>query len=236
MSRSTAISAHRGGGEHAREGTYEAYRSALETGVLGWCPGWRPARHVGSSGAIPAGATLLGDRDMRLFLAAQGLDSLAIGVAGVALPWLLLSEGHSVGLAGLVYPVTIVPFVVFGLPAGALGDRLAWRRVMYASHATQAVASASIPLWALSGPPPLALVLTAAFVVGSGRVFADAAAFGAVASVVGPENFIRGQSALSAVWSIGFLAGPALAGLLVAAIGPSFALAAEASALVIAAR
>lgn len=181
------------------------------------------------------GATLLGDRDMRLFLAAQGLDSVAIGVAGVALPWLLLSEGHSVGLAGLVYPVTIVPFVVFGLPAGALGDRLAWRRVMYASHATQAAASASIPLWALSGPPPLALVLTAAFVVGSGRVFADAAAFGAVASVVGPENFTRGQSALSAVWSIGFLAGPALAGLLVAAIGPSFALAAEAGALVIAA-
>ena len=180
-------------------------------------------------------ATLLGDRDMRLFLAAQGLDSLAIGVAGVALPWLLLSEGHSVGLAGLVYPVTIVPFVVFGLPAGALGDRFAWRRVMYASHAVQAAASASVPLWALGGPPPVALVLTAAFAVGSGRVFADAAAFGAVASVVGPENFTRGQSALSAAWSIGFLAGPALAGVLVAAIGPSFAIAAEASALVIAA-
>jgi hypothetical protein len=28
------------------------------------------------------GATLLGHRDMRLFLAAQGLDSVAIGVAG----------------------------------------------------------------------------------------------------------------------------------------------------------
>jgi MFS family permease len=172
---------------------------------------------------------------MCLFLAAQALDSLAIGVAGVALPWLLLSEGHSVALAGLVYPLTIVPYVVFGLPAGALGDRFPWRRVMYVSHAVQAVASASIPLWAVSGSPPLALVLGAAFLVGSGRVFADAAAFGAVASVVGPENFTRGQSALSAVWSIGFLAGPALAGVLVAAIGPSFALAAEASALVIAA-
>jgi predicted MFS family arabinose efflux permease len=172
---------------------------------------------------------------MCLFLAAQGLDSVAIGVASVALPWLLLSEGHSVGLAGLVYPLTIVPFVVFGLPAGALGDRLPWRRVMYVSHAVQAAASAAIPLWALSGAPPLALILIAAFLVGSGRVFADAAAFGAVASVVGPENFTRGQSALSAVWSVGFLAGPALAGVLVAAIGPSFALAAEASALVIAA-
>jgi hypothetical protein len=52
---------------------------------------------------------------MRLFLAAQGLDSVAIGIAGVALPWLLLSEGHSVGLASLVYPLTVVPCVVFGL-------------------------------------------------------------------------------------------------------------------------
>jgi MFS family permease len=164
-----------------------------------------------------------------------GLDSAAIGVASMALPRLLLSEGHSVGLAGLVYPLTIVPFVVFGLPAGALGDRFPWRRVMYASQAVQAAASASIPLWALSGAPPLALVLSAAFLVGSGRVFADAAAFGAVASAVGPENFTRGQSALSAVWSIGFLAGPALAGLLIAAVGPSFALAAETSALAIAA-
>lgn len=172
---------------------------------------------------------------MRLFLAAQGLDSVAIGIAGVALPWLLLSEGHSVGLAGLVYPLTVVPFVVFGLQAGALGDRLPWRRVMYASHAVQAAASAAIPLWAaLSGPPPLALVLVAAFLVGSGRVFVDAAAFGAVASVVGPENFTRGQSALSAMWTLGLLAGPALAGVLVAAVGPSFALAAEAGALVIA--
>ena len=34
-------------------------------------------------------ATLLGNRDMRLFLAAQGLDSLAIGVRAW-LPWLLL--------------------------------------------------------------------------------------------------------------------------------------------------
>jgi glycerophosphoryl diester phosphodiesterase len=29
----TAISAHRGGSEHAPEGTYEAYRTALATGA-----------------------------------------------------------------------------------------------------------------------------------------------------------------------------------------------------------
>jgi Transmembrane secretion effector len=75
----------------------------------------------------------------------------------------------------------------------------------------------------------------AAFAVGSGRVFVDAAAFGAVATIVGAERFVEGQAAVSAAWSIGFFAGPALAGGLVSAIGPGRALAAEAGALAFAA-
>ena len=76
---------------------------------------------------IRLGETLLGNRDMRLFLAAQGLDSLAIGVAGVALPWLLLSEGHSVGLAGLVGADRVVygTDYPFDMAAGPLADQLA---------------------------------------------------------------------------------------------------------------
>ena len=75
------------------------------------------------------------------------------------------------------------------------------------------------------------VIFASAFTVGSGRVFADAAAFTAVSSVVGPSEFVRGQSALSAIWSVGLLAGPALGGALIAAVGPAFALAAEAAAL-----
>src|SRR5207245_1726343 len=116
--------------------------------LLGFRPIPGPVQAAHRGAALPGtsrhrmrfrlGATLLVNLGMRLFLSGQGRHSRAIGVAGVALPWLLLSEGHSVGLARLVYQVTLVPFVVLRLPAGALGDRLAWRRVMYASHATQA--------------------------------------------------------------------------------------------------
>ena len=38
---------------------------------------------------------MLAARDGRLLLAAQSLDALAIGVAGVALPWLVLNGGGS---------------------------------------------------------------------------------------------------------------------------------------------
>jgi hypothetical protein len=69
---------------------------------------------------VPVSSTqsLLAARAGRLFIAAQGLDSLAIGVSGVALPWLVLEHSGSAALAGLAYPATIVPYVVFGLPAG----------------------------------------------------------------------------------------------------------------------
>jgi MFS family permease len=151
-------------------------------------------------------------------------------VAGVALPWLVLGAGGSHAQAGFVFSATIVPYLVFGLPAGAAGDRRSPRALMLTSHAAQALCAAVIPLWTIAGTPPVAVVLALAFAIGSGRVFADSATFGAVASIVGPERFTEGQTALSAAWGLGLFAGPALGGALVAAVGPGYALAAEAGA------
>jgi MFS family permease len=178
---------------------------------------------------------ILAVRDGRLFVAAQGLDSLAIGLASVALPWLVLQGGGSHAQAGLVYSLTVIPYVLFGLTAGSVGDRLPGRTVMLCGHAVQAACSAVIPLWTIAGTPPVGVVLAVAFAVGSGRVFADAAAFGAVALMVGPERFAEGQGAVSAAWSLGLFAGPALGGALVSAVGPARALGAEAAALAVAA-
>jgi len=173
---------------------------------------------------------LLAARDGRLLLAAQSLDALAIGVAGVALPWLVLKSGGSHGEAGAVYALTVVPYVVFGLPAGAAGDRFPRRAVMLWAHTCQAAVASVIPLWTITGTPPLAAILPLAFAIGSARVFADAGTFGAVAAIVGVERFTEGQATLSAAWGVGLFAGPALGGLLVAVAGPGFALAAEAGA------
>jgi MFS family permease len=173
---------------------------------------------------------MLAARDGRLLLAAQSLDALAIGVAGVALPWLVLKGGGSHGEAGVVYALTVVPYLVFGLLAGAAGDRFPRRSVMLWAHVSQATLAAVIPLWTIAGAPPLGVILPLAFAIGSARVFADAGTFGAVASIVGVERFAEGQATLSAAWGVGLFAGPALGGLLVALAGPGFALAAEAAA------
>jgi MFS family permease len=178
---------------------------------------------------------LLAARDGRLLLAAQSLDALAMGVAGVALPWLVLKGGGSHAAAGLVFALTVAPYLFFGLPAGAAADRFSRRSVMLWAHACQASIAAVIPVWTAVGVPPLAAILPLAFAIGSARVFADAGTFGAVASIVGAERFAEGQATLSAAWGVGLFAGPALGGLLIALAGPGFALAAEAGACAVAA-
>jgi len=183
-------------------------------------------RRRGSRRANPLVAT----RDGRLFLGAQGLDFMAQGVSTVALPWLILDGGGSSVSAGLVFTLGVLPYIVFGLPAGVIGDRLPRRQVMYAAHAVQGGCALVIPLWALVEHPPLGVVLAAAFLIGAGRVFADAAAFGAIAAIAGRAAFTRAQATLQAAWSMGFLVGPAVGGVLIGLIGPAETLVVEAAA------
>lgn len=178
---------------------------------------------------------LLATRDGRRLLLAQALSFGAHGISSVALPWLVL-EGHgSSAAAGLVFTFTALPYVVFGLVAGVAGDRLSPRRVMWVTHTLQALVALAVPLWTLGGTPPLALALAAAFAIGTGRVFSDAAVFGLLAPIAGMERLTHAQATLGAAWAVGTLTGPALGGVLVAAIGPARALAVEAGGLAVAA-
>jgi predicted MFS family arabinose efflux permease len=173
---------------------------------------------------------LLQSGDGRRLLAAQLFDSLGAGVGLVALPWLVLDAGGDASTAGLVAVFGLVPYVLFGLFAGVTGDRRSRRRVIIAAHSTQTVCALAVPLWAIWGSTPEWLVLAVAFAVGIARTFADAAAFGAIAQIVGPAQFGRAQGLLSTVWATGMVSGPALGGQLIQAVGPSRAIAVQCAA------
>ncbi|MFI5050613.1 MAG: MFS transporter, partial [Gaiellales bacterium] len=174
------------------------------------------------------GGPLLRTADGRLFLAAQLMDSLSAGISLVALPWLVLDAGGTQSQAGAAFLAGTLPYVALGLNAGHVGDHRPRRRVMVTGTAVQTAAAVVIPL-ALAGgvaveDMPIALIYAAALVVTAGRVFVDAAAFGAIAKLVGGGHFVQGQSALSFVWSLGFLVGPAVGGALIGLVGISGAL------------
>jgi MFS family permease len=184
---------------------------------------------------VSTSAGLLQSGDGRRLLAAQLFDSLGAGVGLVVLPWLVLDAGGDASTAGLVAVFALVPYVLFGLFAGVTGDRRSRRRVIIAAHTTQTLCALAVPLWAITGATPEWLVLTVAFAVGIARTFADAAAFGAIAQIVGPAQFGRAQGLLSTVWATGMVSGPALGGQLIQAIGPSRAIGVQCAAFGLAA-
>jgi predicted MFS family arabinose efflux permease len=179
---------------------------------------------------VSASEGLLQSGDGRRLLAAQLFDSLGAGIGLVALPWIVLDAGGDASTAGLVAVFGLVPYVLFGLFAGVTGDRRSRRLVIIAAHSTQTLCALAVPLWAIWGQTPEWLVLAVAFAVGIARTFADAAAFGAIAQIVGPAQFGRAQGLLSTVWATGMVSGPALGGQLIEAVGPSRAIAVQCAA------
>ena len=103
---------------------------------------------------------------------------------------------HPQSQAGAAFLAGTLPYVALGLHAGHVGDHRPPRRVMVIGTAAQTAAALVIPL-ALAGgvaveDMPLALIYAAALVVTAGRVFVDAAAFGAIARLVGGGHFVAG--------------------------------------------
>jgi predicted MFS family arabinose efflux permease len=182
---------------------------------------------------------LLRSGDGRRFLVSQLMDALAGGLSLVILPWLVLDAGGSRSLAGAAFLIATVPYLVLGLHAGELGDRRRRKPIMVWAAALQAAAAAVLPAIVAVGPAasdlPIALIFAAGMCVTAGRVFVDAAAFGATARLVGDAHFVEGQSNLSLVWSLGFLIGPALGGALIGLVGAVEALWIESGAFAVAA-
>jgi hypothetical protein len=174
---------------------------------------------------------LLAERDGRLVFAIQLCDTLAFGLGIIALPYLVLQETGSEPLSGLTAAFGMLPYVLFGLLAGVAGDRLPRKQVLIWSYAGKAAGASAIPIYAAlyGGHVPLGIILGAAFTVGVGRAFTDAAVFGAVAEIVTPERFVEGQAVLTLAWSSGQVLGPIAGGILLAALGGADVIAVEAA-------
>ena len=116
----------------------------------------------------------------------------------VAFPVLVYSLSGSPLLTSLVAALEAIPYLMFGLPAGALADRFNRKRVMVAVDVINAVVLASIPVASWFGALTVPHLLVAAFVVPALFVFFDAADFGALPTLVGRDRI---ASANSALWS-----------------------------------
>lgn len=173
--------------------------------------------------ALPA--VLREEPQFRLLFAGQALSVLGDRLMLVALPFAVLATpGAGATQVGLVVAAQTVPFAIFALLAGVWADRLDRRRILIASDlvrmAAQAVAGAllvaDVAQWW-----HLALL---ALPFGAADAFFQPAMTGLMPQVVGPGRLQAANALRSLTYSSGLLAGPALAGVLVAGFGPGTAL------------
>ncbi|WP_262348301.1 MFS transporter [Cellulosimicrobium cellulans] len=187
-----------------------------------------PADAAAASQAAPApaapkprNATLaaLGVRNFRLYVFSQVLTNTSGWAARVAQDWLVLSLTGSAALVGLTVTLQFVPMLLLGLVGGVVADRFPRRRVLMVTQSIFGLSTLTIGVLAISGHVQAWHVLVAAFVSGLATVFDNPARQAFVHEVAGPEHLRQAISVNSAVFQLGGLVGPAVAGGLISAVG-----------------
>ena len=116
--------------------------------------------------------------------------------------------------AGLVTCSRVLPFVVFGLLAGAAADRLDRRAVMLAADGVRALAVAGLGVTLLLDRVALWQLVVVAFIEGTGSTFFRPAAAGALRSIVPTNRLPAAAGTQQACIATAQIAGPPLGGAL----------------------
>ncbi len=178
--------------------------------------------------AMPEPIGLWKNRDFKIVLFGQGISAFGDAVTFTALPLLVVILTGSGVAMGTVGVLQTLPDLILGLPAGALADRWDRRRMMLWSDVGRALLTALIPLSFALGVPTMGVILLVTAPINALRVVFLAAYTAAVPNLAGPGHVGRANGYSEAIFSLSFIVGPAIAGVLVGIIGPGPTLAIDA--------
>ncbi|MEU4405057.1 MFS transporter [Streptosporangium sp. NPDC023963] len=178
----------------------------------------------GSSAIKPV--PLRKQRDYRLLLSARAVTETGTEVSRLAVPLTAaVLLGASPVQMGVLTAATSLPYLLIGLQAGALADRLRRHRpVMVACDTVSAVAMATIPAAWITGLLSVPWLIAVAFVVGTCSVIFRTVNFPHLATVIHESQRTEALAGFQSAFAVATVAGPGLAGLLVHLITAPFAL------------
>lgn len=165
-------------------------------------------------------AVLRQEPQFRLLFTGQLLSLVGDRMMLVALPFAVLESGGGTGAVGLVVAAELAPFVVFSLIGGAISDRSDRRRILIGSDLGRLLVQATGAALLLAGAATPAMLAGLVLVYGTADAFFQPAFTGLLPQTISdpvqlqPANAVRGLS-----FSAAAIAGPALAGVLVATAG-----------------
>jgi MFS family permease len=165
-------------------------------------------------------------RNYRLFFFGQLVSLTGTWMQQVGQDWLVLRLTDRALPLGVTLALQFGPMLVLGAWAGAVADRLDKRRLLLATQAAMASLALVLGVLTATGAIRLWMVYVLALLLGCATAFDMPTRQAFVTEMVGPDRIANAVGLNSAVFNSARVVGPAVAGVLIAAVGiaPAFLL------------
>ncbi len=173
-------------------------------------------------------ASLRRHRNYRLFFVGQVVSVSGTWMQNIAMYWLVLQLTRSPLAVGVLSLARFGPFTLFGLVAGTIADRLDNRRTVIVTQAAQMALSALLAVLALTGQVQAWHVYAIAALGGTVLVLDAPSRQALTFQMVGRAELPNAVALNSSLFNTARIAGPAVAGLVIAAFGVGWCFAANA--------
>ena len=160
-------------------------------------------------------------RDLRRVVAGQLLSTLGGQLTAVAVPFQVYALTRSSLDVGLVALAQVVPLMAGGLLGGALADAVDRRRVLLLAQALTALCSVGLAVNADAGPALWPLFVVPAAASGCAAV-TESGLSAMLPNLVRRSEVSSANALFQALFQLGIVVGPAVAGLLLAGAGVRF--------------
>jgi MFS family permease len=178
--------------------------------------------------------SLIWHRDFRRLWEGQSVSELGSQVSLLALPLVAVLTLHATTFeVGALTASSTAAFLLVGLPAGAIVDRLRRRNVMIWADIGRAITFASVPVTAALGLLTIWQLFAVALVGGVLTVFFDVAYQSYLPFLVGRPNLVEANSKLQGSSSVASVVGPSAAGGLIELLRAANSMAVDAASFVV---
>lgn len=158
-------------------------------------------------------------RNYRIFFTGQVVSLAGTWMQNLALAWLVIELSGSPLAIGALAFWRFVPFTVFGLVAGVVADRIESRKLVMATQASAMVISIALAVVTLTGTATLPIVYLLAALGGIALAFDAPGRQSLTFQMVGPRELPNAVALNSGLFNGSRIIGPAIAGLVIAAVG-----------------
>jgi MFS family permease len=163
-------------------------------------------------------------RNYRLFFFGQLVSVSGTWMQQLAQDWLVLRLTNRALPVGITTALQFAPVLVFGIWGGLIADRLDKRRLLLATQGAMGALALALGVLTATGAVRLWMIYLLALLLGCATSFDMPARQSFVTEMVGPEDLPNAVGLNSAVFNVGRIIGPAVAGVLIGVVGiaPAF--------------